>query len=72
MLSDDDDILLEILLKHLPPSGKHWRTVVIDAGDGSIAASCRCLKSCSRKWDGKETIRWILPGKNPAIWYFGA
>lgn len=35
MLPEKDEALLAILLKHLPPSGRRWRTTIRDAGDGS-------------------------------------
>ena len=35
MLPEKDGALLEILLRHLPPPGRRWRTTIRDAGDGS-------------------------------------
>lgn len=35
MLPETDDTLLTILLKHLPPTSKHWSATVVDSADGS-------------------------------------
>jgi hypothetical protein len=34
-LPEEEEALLAILLKHLPPARGHWRATMLDAGDGT-------------------------------------